>query len=105
MWGAEKEAKSRTDKPKELLAANPNGKVPTFIDGNATMFEGCAILHYILDHYDFDSALGDKRDKVFSAALYKLSFYAAGTVDNLFATSSPIQGGPIVVQQKEKNAI
>ena len=42
-------------------------------------------------------ALGDKRDKEFSAALYKLSFYASGTVDNLFATSSPIQGSPIIL--------
>ena len=41
-------------------------------------------------------ALGDKRDKEFSAALYKLSFYASGTVDNLFATSSPIQGSAII---------
>ena len=42
-------------------------------------------------------ALGDKRDKEFSAALYKLSFYASGTVDNLFATSSPIQGCPLIL--------
>ena len=92
----------RTEKPKELLAANPNGKVPAFIDCDAAlaMFEGCAILHYILDHYDFDGALGDKRDKAFSAELYKLSFYTSGTLDNLFATSSPIQGGPIELEQK-----
>lgn len=92
----------RTEKPKELLAANPNGKVPAFVDCDAAvaMFEGCAILHYILDHYDFDGALGDKRDRAFSAALYKMSFYTSGTVDNLFATSSPIQGGPIVLEQK-----
>ena len=95
----ETEAERRTDKPRELLAANPNGKVPAFIDGDIAMFEGCGIIHYILDHYDFDRALGDKRDKEFSAALYKLSFYASGTVDNLFATSSPIQGGPIVFKK------
>ena len=41
--------------------------------------------------------LGDKRDKAFSADLYKMSFYMTSTVDNLIATSSPIQARLVFV--------
>ena len=62
---------NRTDKPKELLAANPNGKVPAFIDGDVAMFEGCAILHYLLDHYDFDR---DKIQQILASVAFKFKF-------------------------------
>merc|ERR1711953_1584703 len=34
----------RTLKPPELLAKNPNGKVPTLVHGDIVMFDSCAIL-------------------------------------------------------------
>lgn len=46
--------KLRTEKPRALLNLNPNGKVPTLSDGDIALYESCAIVHYLLDHYDFD---------------------------------------------------
>ncbi len=62
----------REVKPKALLDINPNGKIPAFKDGDVRMFDGCAILNYLLDHYDVDRRLGDKSNKAFSADFYKV---------------------------------
>ncbi len=62
----------REVKTKALLEVNPNGKIPAFIDNGIKMFDGCAILNYLLDHYDVERRLGDKSDKAFSADFYKV---------------------------------
>jgi len=80
----------RSTKPAELLQCNPNGKVPTLVHGTIVMWDSCAILLYLLDRFDLDEILAP-RDPVFRARMYKLMFYCSGTVDNLTATSSPVQ--------------
>ena len=35
----------------EWRALNPVGKVPVMVDGDMTMFESCAMMQYVLDHY------------------------------------------------------
>ena len=80
----------RTCKPADLLDHNPNGKVPTMIHGDIVMWDSCAICLYFLDMFDLDQVFAPK-DPVFRAKLYKLMFYISGTVDNLTATSSPVQ--------------
>ena len=80
----------RTSKPAELLQHNPNGKVPTLIHNDIVMWDSCAICLYFLDMFDLDDILAPK-DPMFRAKLYKLMFYISGTVDNLTATSSPVQ--------------
>jgi len=80
----------RTCKPAELLNHNPNGKVPTMIHGDIVMWDSCAICLYFLDMFDLDLGFAPK-DPVFRAKLYKMMFYISGTVDNLTATSSPVQ--------------
>jgi len=47
-------------------------------------------LLYLLDLFDTEHKLAPK-DPVFRARFYKLIFYCSGTVDNLTATSSPLQ--------------
>lgn len=55
----------RTNKPADLMALNPNGKIPVLVDGDVTMFDSNAILNYILDCYDCDKILSPKdRGKV-----------------------------------------
>eukprot|EP00494_Astrolonche_serrata_P020716 UN20945 len=61
------------------------------------MFDGCAISLYFLDHFDPKNIFKPKNDSKFLAKLYQFSFYVSGTVDNLTATSSPIQ---IVLENK-----
>jgi len=80
----------RTCKPADLLAKNPNGKVPTLVHGEVVMWDSCAIMLYLLDLFDTEHKLAPK-DPVFRARFYKLMFYCSGTVDNLTATSSPLQ--------------
>ena len=80
----------RTKKPAELLKYNPNGKVPTMIHNSIVMWDSCAICLYFLDNFDLDNILAPK-DPIFRAKFYKIMFYLSGTVDNLTATSSPIQ--------------
>jgi len=80
----------RTIKPPALLACNPNGKVPTMKHGEIVMWDSCAIVLYLLDRFDLDHLLAPL-DPAFRARLYKLMFYCSGTVDNLTASSSPVQ--------------
>lgn len=34
------------------LAVNPNGRIPTLVDGNLVLYESMAINHYLADRYD-----------------------------------------------------
>jgi len=95
-------AEFRTHKPDWFLEINPNGKVPALVDREAvreaqsetpsslTLWDGCAISLYLLDALDRDGRLAP-RDPQYRAKLYQLCFYCSGTVDNLSASSSPIQ--------------
>lgn len=79
----------RVNKPQWLLDMNPNGKVPTMAHGNIVMFEGGAICSYILDQFDTERKLLPK-DPAASAMYYMMVSWCASTLDNLIATSSPI---------------
>ena len=93
------------------IKINPNGKVPTLCDAAAgvTIWDSCAIVGYLLDQYDKARQFlpGDP----LSVSVYQqLSFYLSGTVDNLTATSSPVQlaveaagvaSGPMFLTQLE----
>jgi glutathione S-transferase len=39
-------------KEPDFLEINPNGRIPALKDGNLRVFESCAIMLYICDHYD-----------------------------------------------------
>ena len=62
-----------------------------------SLFDGCGIVNYLLCLYDRDQALAPLSDAKFATAFYQFSFYASGTLDNLTATSSPIQ---MVIEDK-----
>lgn len=81
----------REEKPAWYLAMNPMGKVPALVHGEVCMFESLAICLYLLQQFDTDSRLAPLEDPVFSAKFYQFAFYSAGTLDNLTATSSPLQ--------------
>ena len=84
----------RNDKPAWYLKLNPNGKVPTFVDEEQgiTMWESAAVCYHLLEQYDKDNLLLPKSAK--QRALYQqLAFFTIGTMDNLNATSSPVQRG------------
>lgn len=80
----------RTNKPAEYLVLNPNGKVPCLVHGDIVMWDSSAICMYLLEQWDLDNVLAPK-DPKFRASMYKLAFYCSGTIDNLTATSSPVQ--------------
>lgn len=84
----------RNNKPEWLLQMNPNGKVPALehrLDSEkVVLFEGGAICSYLLDHFDTKRKLLPKDSR--STALYHMCVsWCGGTLDNLTATSSPIQ--------------
>merc|ERR1712194_408868 len=56
-----------------------------------TMFDGVAIVLYLLDRYDADGRLGPVNDYAFRSKLYQYALYCSGTLDELSANSSPIQ--------------
>ncbi|CAK9035259.1 unnamed protein product [Durusdinium trenchii] len=95
----------RETKPDWYLAINPNGKVPAFTHGRVVMFDSSAICLYLLQTFDKEGRLAPLHDPDFAALFYQLAFYCSGTVDNLTATSSPIQ--PVVAEKRpgddEKN--
>jgi glutathione S-transferase len=78
------------------LAINPNGKVPTLVDSAAgdqppiVMWDSCAICSYLLEQYDRTFCL-QREDAAGRALYHQLSYYLSGTIDNLAATSSPVQ--------------
>lgn len=80
----------RSNKPDWLLAVNPNGKVPSLSHGSINLFEGGAICSYLLDQYDVDRKLLPRNPEAV-AKYYMYSYWCASTLDNLTATSSPIQ--------------
>ena len=67
----------RKEKPADLLALNPNGKVPAMKHGDIEMFEGCAICLYLLDTFDVDHKLAPNTPD-FKSKLYLLAVYCAG---------------------------
>lgn len=80
-------ASFRAEKTDWLLKLNPNGKIPILLEENKPLFESCAIVLSLLDRFDDDRLLPKtQRDK-----FYQTAFYAAGTIDNVTSTSSPIQ--------------
>eukprot|EP01031_Cornospumella_fuschlensis_P038887 gene38887-47302_t len=79
----------RLNKPQWLLDMNPNGKVPTMAHGDIVMFEGGAICSYLLDLYDTERQLLPRDPKSMST-YYLMVSWCASTLDNLTATSSPI---------------
>jgi glutathione S-transferase len=79
----------RLNKPQWLLDMNPNGKVPTMAHGTIVMFEGGAICSYLLDRFDTERKLLPKSASA-TAAYYLMVSWCASTLDNLIATSSPI---------------
>ena len=85
----------RETKPQWYLQLNPNGKVPFLVDPETgtSFFESCAIVLYLAEKYDVDGKLSLSHDDphFFKSHLYQWAFYAAGTVDNLVAHTSPIQ--------------
>eukprot|EP00755_Sulcionema_specki_P000400 Sspe_Gene.115085::Locus_101979_Transcript_1_1_Confidence_1.000_Length_815::g.115085::m.115085/K00799/GST, gst; glutathione S-transferase len=84
----------RVAKPQWYLEkVNANGKVPALVDENTgvTMFESGAIATYLLDRYDTDGALLSREDPKQRAEFFQMAFYSTGTLDNLTATSSPVQ--------------
>ena len=79
----------RSGKPEWYTAMHPLGKVPVVAHGDGrVLFEGGAVVLSILDEFDAEKRLlpDASRD-----LMYQLSFYCATTIDNLTATSSPIQ--------------
>ena len=62
----------------EWRALNPVGKVPVMTDGDMTMFESCAMLHYILDRYG-DGRLQPARDDPGYAHYLQWSWFAEAT--------------------------
>ena len=46
-----------TQKEDWYLAINPNGRIPALKDGSLRVFETCAIMLYLTDHYDPDNKI------------------------------------------------
>eukprot|EP00808_Paulinella_micropora_P004355 g61061.t1 len=80
----------RQSKPKWLLDMNPNGKVPTLRHGELCLFEGTAICSYLLDNCDTDRRLLP-RNPAHASRYFFYSAWCASTLDNLVATSQPMQ--------------
>jgi len=81
----------RTHKPAWYLALNPNGKVPTLVHGDRVIWDSVAICVYLLGRFDRVGRLAQLEDASFAAQFWQLAFYCSNTVDNLTATSSPLQ--------------
>lgn len=45
------DAKKQEHRSAEMLAVNPHGKIPAFVDGDLKLFESCAILLYLGSRY------------------------------------------------------
>jgi glutathione S-transferase len=46
-----------TQKEDWFLKINPNGRIPALKDGDMRVFETCAIMLYLTDHYDKEGKL------------------------------------------------
>lgn len=93
----------RTEKPDWYLKINPNGKVPTMEHNNIAMWDGTAICCYMLQNLDTEQKLFKSSDPTFLALFYQWSFFCSGTLDNLTATSSPIQRALVESIEEPKN--
>jgi glutathione S-transferase len=100
-------ARFRNDKPRWFLEqVNPNGKVPALVDPNvgATVFESCAVVAHLLEQYDPRGLLLTRSDARTRAQYHELAFLCASTLDNLAATSSPVQRAVLSQLQREGRA-
>jgi len=84
----------RSNKDPKFLRLNPNGKVPLLVDNRngrkIKMWDSVAICFYLVNQFDVENQLFLEDPRV-QTLCYQFSFYVSGTVDNLTATSSPIQ--------------
>ena len=64
----------------EYLAINPNGRIPTLVDGDLVLYESMAINHYLADRYD-----GGLRpdDEIARAKAVMWSFWGTNEIENL----------------------
>ena len=92
-------ASFRVHKPQWLLDLNPNGKVPCMHHDPVIMFESGAICSYLLDQFDTERLLLT-RDPISISTYYLFVSWCASTIDNLCATSSPMN---IVIDKSNPN--
>lgn len=64
----------------EYLAVNPNGRIPTLIDGDLVLYESMAINHYLAERYD--GGLRPVGRKANACALM-WSFWGSNEIENL----------------------
>ena len=64
----------------EYLAVNPNGRIPTLIDGDLVLYESMAINHYLADRYDGGIRPVNAEDR---ARALMWSFWATNETENL----------------------
>lgn len=69
-------------KSEEYLKLNPNGKVPTLVDGDVVLWESMAINHYIAEKYKQD--LFGPMDAASHAQLMQWSFWAINHLNHAF---------------------
>ena len=62
----------------EWRALNPVGKVPVMSDGDITIFESCAMMHYVLDRYGKGRLQPAKDDRTYAYYL-QWSWFAEAT--------------------------
>jgi len=87
----------RTVKPDWFLNLNPNGKVPFMEYGDIMMFDSVAICLFFLHQFDKEHKLFLADNAKFLSEFYQTALYCSGTVDNLTASSSPVQ---MVIESK-----
>ena len=64
----------------EYLAVNPNGRIPTLVDGDLVLYESAAINHYLADRYDGGIRPLEVEDR---AQALMWSFWSANETENL----------------------
>ena len=79
----------RRNKPEWLLKMNPNGKVPSMAHDSILLFESGAICSYLLDQFDIEKKLLPQ-NSAHRALYFLFNNWCASTIDNLSATSSPM---------------
>ncbi|WP_299183311.1 glutathione S-transferase family protein [uncultured Neptuniibacter sp.] len=71
--------KGKEIKQDEYLALNPNGKVPTLIDGDLVLWETQAILFYLVDKYGSGELWGDTPES--RADIYRWSLFVSNQLE------------------------
>jgi glutathione S-transferase len=64
----------------EYLAVNPNGRIPTLVDGDLVLYESMAINHYLADRYDGGIRPVDSEGR---ARALMWSFWSTNETENL----------------------